>query len=106
MATIDIHSHTEVHGHDDHEEEHEHHGNFWTSYIFCQDHKIIAKQFLLTGMAWALLGGIFSVIFRMQLGFPDTSLEWLRPVLGGWITPDGKIDPEFYLALEIGRAHV
>ena len=98
MATIDIHAHTEVHHHDDHEE-HDHHGNFWTSYIFCQDHKVIAKQFLITGMAWALIGGVLSVIFRLQLGFPDAKLEWLRPLLGGWLTVDGKIDPEFYLAL-------
>ena len=41
MATVDIHAHTDVH-HDEHE--HEHHGNFWTNYIFCQDHKIIAKH--------------------------------------------------------------
>src|SRR5690606_23609116 len=38
-------------------------------------------------------------IFRLQLGFPDMSLEWLRPVLGQWITEEGKLDPEFYLAL-------
>ncbi|MBL7849177.1 MAG: cbb3-type cytochrome c oxidase subunit I [Cyclobacteriaceae bacterium] len=98
MATADIKVHTEAH-HDDHGHDHEHHGNFWTNYIFCQDHKVIAKQFLITGMAWALIGGILSVIFRLQLGFPDASLEWLRPVLGGWITPEGKIDSEFYLAL-------
>lgn len=98
MATADIKVHTEAH-HDDHGHEHEHHGNFWTNYIFSQDHKVIAKQFLITGMAWALIGGILSVIFRLQLGFPDASLEWLRPVLGGWITPEGKLDSEFYLAL-------
>src|SRR3982751_4417230 len=23
----------------------------------------------------------------------------MRPILGGWITPEGKLDPEFYLAL-------
>jgi cytochrome c oxidase subunit 1 len=50
-------------------------------------------------MFWALLGGIMSVIFRLQLGFPEASLEFLRPVLGGWITPDGKLDTEFYLSL-------
>src|SRR5436190_11374428 len=98
MATVDIHAHSEVHHHDDHEE-HDHHGNFWTSYIFCQDHKVIAKQFLITGMAWALIGGVLSVIFRLQLGFPEAKLEWLRPLLGGWLTSEGKIDPEFYLAL-------
>ncbi|QOI98662.1 MAG: cbb3-type cytochrome c oxidase subunit I [Flammeovirgaceae bacterium] len=99
MATTHIHTHQDVH-HDAHGDEHEHHeGNFWTNYIFSQDHKIIAKQFLITGIFWALLGGTLSVIFRLQLGFPDMNLDWLKPVLGGWITPEGKLDPEFYLAL-------
>ncbi|GCC52955.1 cytochrome c oxidase subunit I [Chryseotalea sanaruensis] len=102
MATTDIHVHSAVHGHDDHghDHDHEHHeGNFWTKYIFSEDHKVIAKQFLITGIFWALLGGTLSVIFRLQLGFPDMNLDWLKPVLGGWITPEGKLDPEFYLAL-------
>ncbi len=100
MATTDIHIPSAVQGHDDHDHEHEHHeGNFWTTYIFSEDHKVIAKQFLISGIFWALLGGTLSVIFRLQLGFPDMNLEWLRPFLGGWITPDGKLDPEFYLAL-------
>jgi cytochrome c oxidase subunit 1 len=100
MATTDIHVHHGVHPHDDHEHEHEHHeGNFWTKYIFSEDHKVIGKQFLITGIFWALLGGTLSIIFRLQLGFPDANLEWLRPVLGGWISEQGKLDPEFYLAL-------
>jgi cytochrome c oxidase subunit 1 len=101
MATTDIHIHQDVHHHDDHGHEHdEHHeGNFWTTYIFSLDHKIIAKQFLITGIFWALLGGTLSVIFRLQLGFPDMNLDWLKPVLGEWITQEGKLDPEFYLAL-------
>src|SRR6186713_1159057 len=98
MATTDINIHHDTHHHDEHEHEH-HEGNFWTNYIFCQDHKVIAKQFLITGIFWALLGGILSVIFRLQLGFPGASLAWLKPVLGGWIQADGKLDPEFYLAL-------
>lgn len=98
MATTYTDTNIDIHHHDDHEHEH-HEGNFWTNYIFSQDHKVIAKQFLLTGIFWALFGGALSVIFRLQLGFPDMNLEWLRPLLGGWITPEGKIDPEFYLAL-------
>src|SRR5690606_31419690 len=98
MATTDIHTPHDVHEHDEHGHD-EHHGNFWTNWVFSEDHKVIAKQYLITGMFWALLGGILSVIFRMQLGFPDMDMSWLRPVLGGWITADGKIDPEFYLAL-------
>lgn len=98
MATVDLHTQADVHHHDDHDHEHGH-GNFWTNYIFSQDHKIIAKQFLITGMFWALIGGVMSVLFRLQLGFPDADLTWLKPLLGEWITPEGKIDTEFFLAL-------
>lgn len=97
MATAaEVHS-TETAVHDAHE--HEHHQNFITKYIFSQDHKVIAKQYLFTGIFWALLGGTLSILFRLQLGFPNADLAWLKPFLGGWITPQGKIDPEFYLAL-------
>lgn len=96
MATANIATHSaEAHDHHDHE----HHDNFITKYIFTQDHKMIGKQFLITGIFWAIIGGLLSLIFRLQLGFPDMQLEWLRPILGGWITPEGKLDPEFYLAL-------
>jgi len=54
---------------------------------------------LITGILWAVLGGGLSILFRLQLGFPDMDMEWLRPILGEWITPTGKIDSEFYLAL-------
>ena len=43
------------------------------------------------------MGGFMSLIFRLQLGFPEMSLEWLRPILGGWITEAGKLDTEFYI---------
>lgn len=97
MVTADIHV---SEGLSDHAEEHDdHHQNFWTKYVFSQDHKIIAKQFLISGIFWALMGGFMSLIIRLQLGFPEMSLEWLRPVLGGWITEAGKLDTEFYLAM-------
>ncbi|GAB2798524.1 cytochrome c oxidase subunit 1 [Hymenobacter luteus] len=67
-------------------------------YVFSQDHKTIAKQYLLTGMAWALVAGTLSTLFRLQLGWPEGSMAWLRPVLGHWIV-EGKLNPEFYLAL-------
>jgi len=83
-------------------EDHEHHDHpqsFVAKYIFSTDHKVIAKQYLISGIFWAVLGGFLSVIFRLQLGFPDMDLEWLRPLFGKWITVNGKLDPEFYLAL-------
>ncbi|MBK6546352.1 MAG: cbb3-type cytochrome c oxidase subunit I [Saprospiraceae bacterium] len=94
-------------GYDDHFHEH-HHGdkyqtNFLTTYIFSQDHKIIARQFLITGIFWAIIGAAMSIIFRLQLGFPDADMAWLRPILGHWITINdagiGRLDPEFYYAL-------
>lgn len=86
---------------DEHADEHVHedHGNFITKYIFSTDHKIIAKQYLITAILWALIGGGMSLVFRLQLGFPESQLEWLRPLLGKWITTGGKLDPEFFLAL-------
>ena len=99
MATATVASkNTVVHEHQDHHE-HEHHDNFITKYLFTTDHKMIAKQFLVTGMFWALIGGFLSTLFRLQLGFPDMNLEFLRPLLGGWIDEAGKLDPTFYLAL-------
>ncbi len=97
----------EEQGFDDHFHEH-HHGDkyqssFITKYVFSQDHKIIAKQFLITGIIWAIIGAAMSVIFRLQLGFPEESLTWIKPLLGKWIVVDsagvGTLDPEFYYAL-------
>jgi cytochrome c oxidase subunit I len=85
------HSSTEAH-------EHEENQNFITKYIFSTDHKIIGKQFLITGIIWAVVGVTMSSIFRLQLGFPNASLEWLKPLLGKWIE-NGKLDPEFYLGM-------
>ena len=96
MATATVaHHDTAVQDHHDHE----HHDNFITKYIFTQDHKMIGKQFLVTGIFWAIIGGFLSTLFRLQLGFPDMNLEFLRPLLGGWIDETGKLDPTFYLAL-------
>jgi len=85
--------------HNDHEHEEHHELSFIEKYIFSLDHKVIAKQFLITGLLWAFIGGSLSVIFRLQLGFPDADLSWLRPILGEWILETGKLDPQFYLAL-------
>jgi cytochrome c oxidase subunit 1 len=84
-------------GHDTHHEHH-HHETFITKYIFSQDHKMIAKQFLVTGIIWAVIGGLFSVIFRFQLGYPESTFPWLEDILGHW-AKGGKIEPEFYYAL-------
>ncbi len=97
-----MHGHPEVvTTHDAHHDEHHvhhHKETFITKYVFSQDHKTIAKQFLITGMAWAVIGGLMSVLFRLQLGYPDTSFPILEDLLGKW-AKGGKITAEAYYAL-------
>lgn len=96
-----LHAHAETATHDangDHHHEHHHHETFISKYVFSQDHKMIAKQFLITGMFWAVLGGLMSVLFRLQLGYPDATFPWLEDILGKW-AKGGRITPEAYYAL-------
>lgn len=86
------------HGIQEHHGEHHHHETFISKYVFSQDHKMIAKQFLITGMIWAIIGGLMSVLFRIQLGYPEATLPWLEDIFGHWAR-GGKISPEFYYAL-------
>ncbi len=39
-------------------------------YVFSTDHKMIAMQYMFTGMCMALVGGFMAYTFRMQNGFP------------------------------------
>jgi cytochrome c oxidase subunit 1 len=91
----------DLHGHGDHghDHDHEHHKEtFVTKYLFTQDHKMIAKQFMFTGIFMAIVGLFMSLIFRLQLAFPDTEMPFLESIIGSW-GKDGKLDPNFYLAL-------
>jgi cytochrome c oxidase subunit I len=93
-AHADAHGH--AHGHHDHD--HDHDDNFWSKYIFTTDHKMIAKQFLNTAIFMAFLAMFMSLIFRMQLAWPDAKIPFLQDMIGKW-GKDGKLDPGFYLAL-------
>ena len=106
MANVHSAELHDTHAHDHHEEDH--HGDkyqfgFISKYIFSMDHKMIAKQFLITGIVWAFIGGLMSLIFRLQLGFPESNMAWLKPFLGQWIAVDpdgiGSIKPDFYYAM-------
>jgi cytochrome c oxidase subunit 1 len=85
--------HDHVHGHDEH---HHHKDSFITKYIFSQDHKMISKQFLITGMIMGFVGMMLSMFFRMQLGWPNQPNPILETFLGKW-APGGVMDPNFYL---------
>jgi len=98
MSSAATLQHADVHVSHDAHHEHHHHETFITKYVFSQDHKMIAKQFLVTGIIWAIIGGLFSVIFRLQLGYPESTFPWLEDLLGHWAA-GGKLKPEFYYAL-------
>lgn len=72
--------------------------DFLFKYIFSTDHKMIAKQFFLTGSIMGLIGMLMSTIFRLQLGYPGESFAFLEPILGSW-APGGVLTPDKYLAL-------
>ena len=55
-----------------HPDMHAHHPEqgFVHKYLLSTDHKIIAMQYLFTGMVMAAIGGYLAYVFRMQLAFP------------------------------------
>ncbi|BAO55133.1 cytochrome c oxidase subunit I [Nonlabens marinus] len=84
------------HGHDD--GHHHHKETFVTKYIFSQDHKMIAKQYLITGLIMGVIGIAMSLLMRMQIANPEQPNVIFEALLGKW-APGGIMDPEIYLAL-------
>ena len=95
MSTLAVQDHAVSH---DHDHEHHHHETFLTKYVFSQDHKMIGKQFLITGITMAVIAMLLSILFRIQLAYPDKSFPLLTTLLGRF-APNGRLDPEFYLSL-------
>ncbi len=87
-------SHDAIH-HDSHGH---HHESFLTKYVFSQDHKMISKQFLITGIIMAVFAMLLSILFRIQLAWPDTDFPILEVFLGKW-AEGGRIKPDFFLSL-------
>lgn len=56
--------------------------------LFSTDHKVIAKQYLFTGIAMALVGGFLAYVLRMQLAFPGQDVPGF-----------GNVTPHTYNAL-------
>jgi cytochrome c oxidase subunit 1 len=78
--------------------DHHHKETFVTKYIFSQDHKMIAKQYLITGMIMGVIGIFMSMLFRLQLAYPDKSFSIIEAFLGKG-GEGGVITPDMYLAL-------
>src|SRR6195952_3382699 len=96
MSTLAVHDHGVEHH--DHDHEHHHHDTFLNTYVFSMDHKMIAKQFLITGITMAVIAMILSILFRIQLAYPDKAFPLLETLLGRF-APGGRLDSNFYLSL-------
>ena len=57
---------------------------FIRKYVFSTDHKVIAIQYIITASAMAVVGGILSMLMRLQLAWPSEQY----PILGD-IFPTG-----------------
>ncbi len=77
---------------------HHHTKDFLFTYIFTTDHKMISKQFLVTGFLMGFIGLIMSTLFRLQLGWPGESFEMVELLMGSW-QEDGVMAPDKYLSL-------
>jgi len=89
-------SHADTHAHDDHG--HHHKETFITKYIFSQDHKMISKQYLITGTIMGIIGVMMSLMMRIQLAWPEHPNMLFSALLGKW-APNGVMDSDIYLAL-------
>ena len=62
--------------------------SWFLKYFWSTDHKVIALQYMFTGMAMALVGAFMAYVFRMQLAYPGASIP-------GW----GVVSPGQYNSL-------
>jgi cytochrome c oxidase subunit 1 len=80
-------------------EHHHHKETFVTKYIFSTDHKMISKQFLITGMFMGIIGVFMSMLFRLQIAWPEKSFSIIEAFLGSHQQTDGIMNADTYLAL-------
>jgi cytochrome c oxidase subunit 1 len=78
--------------------DHHHKETFITKYIFSQDHKMISKQYLITGIFMGVIGVFMSMLFRLQIAWPDHSFSLIEAFLGRH-QDGGVMSPDIYLAL-------
>jgi cytochrome c oxidase subunit 1 len=99
---MENHGHHEHHGsheHHGHHDEHHHEESFVSKYIFSMDHKVISRQFLITAVIMATFAMIMSMIFRLQLAWPEEKFAFINWILGDKWGKDGILEPGMYMAL-------
>lgn len=78
--------------------DHHHKETFITKYVFSTDHKMISKQYLITGIFMGVIGVFMSMLFRLQIAWPDTSFSLVEAFLGRH-QDGGVMSPDIYLAI-------
>jgi cytochrome c oxidase subunit 1 len=61
-------------GHDHAHAGHHHEPGFFVKYFWSTDHKMIAMQYMFTGMFMGIIGAFFAYVFRMQMAFPNVNV--------------------------------
>ncbi len=85
MSTAELHDHGHDHGSGD---GHGHDGGgfslsrFFFTYVWSTDHKMIGKQFLISGLMFFCVGGLLALGVRWQLAWPGTSVPFFGTVDG------------------------
>src|SRR3954454_22127383 len=65
--------------------------SFLRKYVFSTDHKVIAKQFLWSGLLFLMFGGLLAMLIRWQWAYPGQKVPVVGEAIfrrsGGVITP-------------------
>ena len=97
MAQTIAHPGSELHG----ASTHGHHElSFFNKYIWSEDHKTIAIQYLLSTLFFLIIGGLLAMGVRYQLAFPGAPVPLIGGLLPKWLVTDsGAFSPGGYNAL-------
>src|ERR1700757_3217149 len=88
---------------------HAHHPelSFFRKYIWSEDHKTIALQYLFTSLFFLLVGGSLAMGVRFQLAFPGAPVPLIGTLLPNWlVTSAGAFQPGGYNGLVTMHATV
>ncbi len=79
---------------------HAHSQSFFRTYIWSTDHKMIARQFLITALLFLFVGGAFALFIRWQLAYPGKPIPVIGQMLpSSWVSAEGAVTPGFYTQL-------
>ena len=82
MAQTIAHSGSELHG----ASAHGHHElSFFNKYIWSEDHKTIAIQYLFATLFFLIVGGLLAMGVRYQLAFPGAPVPLIGGLLPKWL---------------------